>query len=66
VCWIKKGAEIEMTDYSVCPSKIISLLKQLNNLNAFWIDEALSCRMNRLGTEHAKNQEYQELSGNYS
>ena len=55
-----------MTDQSSCLLKTIKFLKQLNNLNALWIDEALSCRMNQLGTEHVKTQEYQELSGKYS
>jgi hypothetical protein len=54
-----------MTDYSVGPLKIITLLKRLNGLNAFWIDEAISCRMNQLGTEHVKTQEYQELNDEY-
>jgi hypothetical protein len=55
-----------MTVHSSCLLKTIKFLKRLNNRNVFWIDEALSCRMNQLGTEHAKTQEYQELSGNYS
>jgi hypothetical protein len=55
-----------MSDYSVYQLKTIILLKHLNNLNAIWEDKVVTCRIDELDEEHLKNQEYQQLTAEYS
>jgi hypothetical protein len=63
---LRKRGETEMSDYSVYQLKTIILLNHLNDLNAIWEDKVVTCRIYELDEEHLKNQEYQQLTAEYS
>jgi hypothetical protein len=55
-----------MLNYSLYQLINIILLKHLNELDVFWKDEMVICRMEELDMEHDKIQEYRELYVDYS